>query len=104
MKRINQRTVNKKTLESLVYAGAFDTFPQLHRAQYLCVPEGESQTGLEKMIRFGNVVQAKASIRPTHYLATCLPYWISVRRKFPIARHGPLPSNWRKRKKWQAFT
>ncbi|MGI8600972.1 MAG: DNA polymerase III subunit alpha, partial [Chitinophagaceae bacterium] len=35
MKRINQKTVNKKTLESLVYAGAFDTFPQLHRAQYI---------------------------------------------------------------------
>src|SRR5688500_3193608 len=26
IKRINQRTVNKKTLESLAYAGAFDLF------------------------------------------------------------------------------
>jgi DNA polymerase-3 subunit alpha len=61
MKRINQRTVNKKTLESLVYAGAFDTFPQLHRAQYICIPEGETQSGLEKMIRFGNIVQSQAT-------------------------------------------
>jgi DNA polymerase III subunit alpha len=61
MKRINQRTVNKKTLESLVYAGAFDTFQQLHRAQYICVPEGETQSGLEKMIRFGNIVQSQAN-------------------------------------------
>ncbi|MDB5206512.1 MAG: dnaE [Flavisolibacter sp.] len=60
MRRINQRTVNKKTLESLVYAGGFDAFPQLHRAQYMCVPEGESQNGLEKMIRYGNVVQAES--------------------------------------------
>ena len=30
----NQRSVNKKTLESLVYAGAFDCFSELHRAQY----------------------------------------------------------------------
>lgn len=60
MKRINQRTVNKKTLESLVYAGGFDAFPQLHRAQYICVPEGETQSGLEKMIRYGNIVQAEA--------------------------------------------
>jgi DNA polymerase III subunit alpha len=59
MKRINQRTVNKRTLESLVCAGAFDAFPQLHRAQYLCVPEGETQTGLEKMIKFGNIVQSQ---------------------------------------------
>ncbi len=61
MKRINQRTVNKKTLESLVYAGAFDGFSQLHRAQYLCVPEGETQTGLEKLIRFGNIVQSQST-------------------------------------------
>jgi DNA polymerase-3 subunit alpha len=32
IKRINQRTVNKKTLESLVYAGAFDCFKEFHRA------------------------------------------------------------------------
>src|SRR5450755_2279241 len=33
IKRINQRNVNKKTLESLAYAGAFDCFKELHRAQ-----------------------------------------------------------------------
>ena len=37
-------------MESLVYGGAFDTFSELHRAQYFCVPEGESVTGLEKII------------------------------------------------------
>ena len=61
MKRINQRTVNKKTLESLVYAGAFDCYKQLHRAQYFCVPQGESQSGLEKMIRYGNTVQTQSA-------------------------------------------
>jgi DNA polymerase-3 subunit alpha len=30
IKRINQRTVNKKTLESLAYAGGFDCFSDLH--------------------------------------------------------------------------
>jgi len=34
IKRINQRTVNKKTLESLAYAGGFDCFPEHHRAQF----------------------------------------------------------------------
>jgi DNA polymerase-3 subunit alpha len=61
MKRINQRTVNKKTLESLVYAGAFDGFPQLHRAQYICVAEGETQTGLEKLIKFSNIFQSQST-------------------------------------------
>jgi DNA polymerase-3 subunit alpha len=60
IKRVNQRAVNKRTLESLVYAGAFDEFPELHRAQYMCIPEGETQTGLEKMTKFAAIVQAQA--------------------------------------------
>ena len=59
VKRVNQRTVSKKTLESLAYAGAFDCFPQFHRAQYFHVAPGDNSTGLEKIIRFGNVVQAQ---------------------------------------------
>ena len=59
IKRVNSRTVNKRTLESLVYAGAFDAFPQLHRAQYICVPEGETQNGLDKMVKFAQIAQAQ---------------------------------------------
>jgi DNA polymerase-3 subunit alpha len=57
VKRINQRTVNKKTLESLAYAGAFDCFKELHRAQYFFIPPGDTSSGMEKIIRFGNVYQ-----------------------------------------------
>lgn len=57
-KRINQRTVSKKTLESLISAGAFDAFGY-HRAQYLCTLDGETSTGLEKIIKYGQVVQAQ---------------------------------------------
>src|ERR1700755_3226490 len=39
IKRINQRTVNKKTLENLAYAGAFDCFKEMHRAQYFNIPQ-----------------------------------------------------------------
>jgi DNA polymerase-3 subunit alpha len=55
IKRVNQRTVNKKTLESLAYAGSFDCFPEHHRAQYFNVPEGEVMNGLEKVIKYGQV-------------------------------------------------
>lgn len=61
VKRVNQRTVNKKTLENLVYAGAFDGFKDLHRAQYFHIAPGESVTGLEKIIKFGNVYQTNAT-------------------------------------------
>jgi DNA polymerase III subunit alpha len=59
VKRINQRTVNKKTLESLAYAGGFDCFREFHRAQYFFTPPNETATGLEKIIRFGNIHQAQ---------------------------------------------
>ncbi len=78
MKRINQRTVNKKTLESLVYAGGFDTFSQLHRAQYLTVPTGETQNGLEKMIKYGNVVQNQ-SVKATNTLFGDLPLVMDIK-------------------------
>jgi DNA polymerase-3 subunit alpha len=61
IKRINQRTVNKKTLESLVYAGAFDCFTEMHRAQYFHIPQGDNTTGMEKIIRFGNVFQTNSA-------------------------------------------
>ncbi len=62
IKRVNQRTVNKKTLENLVLAGALDCFPQLHRAQYFHVPNGDTLNGLERLTRFGNQFQASTSV------------------------------------------
>lgn len=56
IKRINQRTVNKKTLESLAYAGAFDCFQEFHRAQYFHTPEGETINGLERVIKYGQII------------------------------------------------
>ncbi|GEP97290.1 DNA polymerase III subunit alpha [Chitinophaga cymbidii] len=58
IKRVNQRAVNKKSLEALAMSGALDCFPDLHRAQYFHKPEGESTTGLEKIIKFGQQAQA----------------------------------------------
>lgn len=56
IKRINQRAVNKKTLESLAYAGGFDCFTEHHRAQYFAIPEGETATGLERVIKYGQII------------------------------------------------
>jgi DNA polymerase III subunit alpha len=78
IKRVNQRAVNKRTLESLVNAGAFDEFPQLHRAQYFCIAEGETQTGLEKMTKFAAIVQAQ-SISSTNTLFGDLPAVLDIK-------------------------
>lgn len=57
IKRINQRTVNKKSLESLVHGGAFDCFTAYHRAQYFHVMPGDTVNTLERIINFGNRYQ-----------------------------------------------
>jgi DNA polymerase III subunit alpha len=50
--RVNLRTVNKKTIESLAYAGAFDCFEDIHRAVYF--DDSDGNTFIEKLIRFAN--------------------------------------------------
>ncbi|MBS1774147.1 MAG: DNA polymerase III subunit alpha [Bacteroidetes bacterium] len=60
--RVNQRTVNKKSLESLVLAGAMDSFKEMHRAQYFYLPPTDPVSGLERLTRFGNQVQASSSM------------------------------------------
>ena len=62
IKRVNQRTVNKKSLESLVLAGAMDSFKEMHRAQYFYAPNGDPVTGLERLVRFGNQFNASSSM------------------------------------------
>ena len=48
-------------MESLVLAGAFDSFTDLHRAQYFYATPSDNVSGIERLIRFGNQVQASKS-------------------------------------------
>lgn len=73
IKRVNQRAVNKKSLEALVMSGAFDSFPELHRAQYFHKPEGEPLTGLDKIVKFGQQVTAGSSNMGSLFGADDLP-------------------------------
>lgn len=56
-KRCNSRTVNKKSLEALAMAGALDSFPDVHRAQYF---QGEIEgepSGIELALKYGAGMQ-----------------------------------------------
>lgn len=77
IRRINQRTVNKKTLESLAYAGAFDCFPEHHRAQYFYTPEGEIANGLERVSKYGQVI-ATQNATTTNTLFGDLPISMEI--------------------------
>ena len=90
IKRINQRTVNKKTLESLVYAGGFDCFTELQRAQYFTVPEGETINGLEKIIKYGQVYATQNSTT-TNTLFGDLPISMEIPPpRIPVCDPWPL--------------
>ncbi|MDE3125781.1 MAG: DNA polymerase III subunit alpha, partial [Bacteroidota bacterium] len=53
IKRVNQRSVNKKSMESLAYSGAFDCFPLMNRAQFFTKGDGDKLTNLEKIMNYG---------------------------------------------------
>lgn len=55
-KRVNLRVCNKKAFESLAYAGGFDSFKNVHRAQYF-KEDANNRTFLENVIRFGSGFQ-----------------------------------------------
>ncbi|MCX6233883.1 MAG: DNA polymerase III subunit alpha [Bacteroidetes bacterium] len=57
--RVNLRSVNKRCIEALAKAGAFDSFAGTHRAQYFFHEDGEETTFLEKVIRHAADFQYK---------------------------------------------
>ena len=58
VKKVSLKDCNKRVLESLAMAGAFDSFVGVHRAQYFGLDEHQ-QTLIEKSIKFGQAFQAK---------------------------------------------
>lgn len=62
VERINLHTVNKKNLEALAIAGAFDGFGDHLRSQFFAMAPNEDATFIEHLIRYGNRYQSdKAS-------------------------------------------
>ena len=58
-KRVNLKSVNKRSFEALAKAGAFDTFNDTHRSQYF-YKENENDTEfIEKIIKFASKYQQK---------------------------------------------
>ena len=58
-KRVNLRAVNKRSIEALTMAGAFDSFEGTHRAQYFFKARGEDIMFLEKIIKHSANYQEK---------------------------------------------
>lgn len=59
VERVNLLACNKKTIEALAYAGAFDTLAGVEREQFFCTHDGiaGNPTGTDILIRYGNSFQ-----------------------------------------------
>ncbi|RLD40062.1 MAG: DNA polymerase III subunit alpha, partial [Bacteroidetes bacterium] len=60
--RINLKSVNKKAVEALAIAGAFEELhPEVHRAQYFFKLNENEDSFIERIIKFGNKTQSIAN-------------------------------------------
>lgn len=59
-KRLPSSACNKRVLENMVYSGGFDSFKNMHRAQYF-VQDGNGRLFLETAIRYGNNHQGNSN-------------------------------------------
>ena len=60
VERVNLQSVNKKNIEALCMAGAFDSFKMHTRSQFFA-PDETDQTFIEKLIRYGNKMQYESN-------------------------------------------
>ena len=61
MERVNLTACNKRAVESLALAGAFDSFSDIHREQ-LFVENSKGEPVLETILRYGNKYQTDAAL------------------------------------------
>ncbi|OFY39446.1 MAG: DNA polymerase III subunit alpha [Bacteroidetes bacterium GWF2_40_14] len=57
VERVNLSSVGRKTIESLVYAGAFDSFEPVRREQYLA-SNSKEEPFLDALYKYGNIYQS----------------------------------------------
>ncbi len=63
IERVKLTSVNKKTIENLALAGAFDEFKEFKRQDYFATENG--QTFIEKLVKYGNSYQSQSSAAPS---------------------------------------
>ncbi|MFH0867174.1 MAG: DNA polymerase III subunit alpha [Bacteroidota bacterium] len=58
-KRVNLRACNKRCFEALAMAGAFDSFADVHRAQFIYHDTNDETNTIDKIIKHGSNIQSK---------------------------------------------
>lgn len=60
IERVNLNALNKKSIEAMALAGAFDCFKELNRAQYFA-EDNRGQVFIESLVRYGNMLKTETS-------------------------------------------
>lgn len=60
VERVNLSIVNKRSIEALILAGGFDSFPEIKRHQYFILDK-ENNNMVDNLVRYGNLIKAKQS-------------------------------------------
>lgn len=61
-KRLDSKSVNKKSVEGLALAGGFDSFAGIHRAMFFVADPSDNTTLTDRMIRYGNQVNTGSDL------------------------------------------
>lgn len=59
-RRVNLSAINRTSIQNLVYAGAFDSFTEMHRAQYFSEIRN-NQIFIDLLLRYGSSFQSSSS-------------------------------------------
>lgn len=82
VERVNLQTVNKKTVENLVLAGAFDAMVDFQRSQFFA-QDSKGATFIESLIRYGNSFQSESTTASTSLFADMMDE-VEVHRPTPV--------------------
>lgn len=88
IERVNLSACNKKNIESLALAGAFDSFPDIKRENFLSPSEGE--VGLvDTLVRYGQRVQADKAIQTTSLWGETVMSSTTSKPEIPVVEELP---------------
>ena len=83
VERVHLSVLNRKTMDNLIYAGAFDSFDSIRRADYF-ITAGKDEVFLDQLIRYGNKMQSERESKTNSLFG--------LHHAIPVVRPVPVPA------------
>jgi DNA polymerase-3 subunit alpha len=89
VERVNLTAVNKKSVEAMVFSGAFDGFTEIKRPQFF-TPDNKNEIFLDSLLRYGNKAQADKAMNAVSLFGG--GHAVEVKKpEIPVAPEWSLP-------------